>query len=49
MQNREKRRCTVTQWVPFRVPGSPRGPFWGFGTPLDPLLMFWVPFFSILD
>ena len=40
---------TVPKWVPFRGPGSPRGPFWGFGSPLGPLFMFWVPFFSILD
>ena len=36
---------TVTQWVPYRGPGSPRGPFWGFGSTLGPLFMFWVPFF----
>ena len=24
---------TVPQWVPFRVPRSPRGPFWEFGSP----------------
>ena len=40
---------TVPNWVLFRGPGSPREPFWGFGSPLGPLLMFWVPFFSILD
>ena len=26
--------ATVPNWVPFRVPGSPRGPFCGFGSPL---------------
>jgi len=26
---------TVPQWVPFRVPGSPWGPFWGFGSPFS--------------
>ena len=36
---------TVPKWVPFRVPGSPRGPFWGFGSPFHVL----GPLFSILD
>ena len=45
----ECNKPTVPKWVPFRGPGSPRGPFWGFGSPLGPLFMFWVPFFSILD
>ena len=29
---------TVPNWVPYREPGSPRGPFCGFGSP------FWSPF-----
>ena len=40
---------TVPKWVPFRVPGSPRGPFCGFGSPLGLLFCSKVPFFSILD
>ena len=40
---------TVTQWVLFRVPGSPWGPERGFGSLFGLLFMFRVPFFSILD
>ena len=39
---------TVPNWVPFRVPGSPWGPFCGFGSPLGLLFCLKVPFFSIL-
>ena len=34
---------TVTKWVPFRGPGSPRGLFWEFGSPVyvfGPLFQF---------
>ena len=40
--------CTsgaVPNWVPFRIPGSPRGPFCGFGSPLGLLFCLKVPFF----
>ena len=40
--------ATVPNWVPFRGPGSPRGPFCGFGYPLGLLFCLKVPFFSIL-
>ena len=40
--------CTVPNRVPFRVPGSPRGSFCGFGSPLGLLFCPKVPFFSIL-
>ena len=40
--------CTVPNWVPLRVPGSPRGPFCRFGSPLGLLFCLKVPFFSIL-
>ena len=39
---------TVPNWVPFRGPGSPRGPFCGFGSPLGLLFRPKVPFFSII-
>ena len=44
----QKGQGTVPNWVPFRVPGSPRGPFCGFGSPLGLLFCPKVPFFSIL-
>ena len=41
--------CTVPNWVPFRVPGSPWGPFCGFGpclvsffVPRSPFSPFWA-------
>ena len=35
---------SVPNWVPFREPGSPRGPFCGFGSPF----LSQGPIFSIL-